>query len=128
MFPSFSAKTENVVYDFGTRVLAFRTKKEVAADQGATWLQHVKVRCLGEQFYIAGEWCVLPNGTENPRKGVVYWYLLSEIEQIQEFPNLESARLSWQAYQRLQSAEAMLQTSSHVSELAEPVTGERPGN
>ena len=84
MFRSLFARADNVEYDFGERVVALRTKREVAADQGGGWLQRVKIRRLGDQVYLTGEVCDDPAGSQNPYKGVVFWFLLSEIEQMRE--------------------------------------------
>lgn len=101
MFRSLFGKKGVVEHDFGTRVLAIRTRKEVAADRGGYWFHRVKIRRLGDQFFFTGEVCDSPGNPENPYKGVVFWYLLSEIEQMREFASMEAAMENWQAYQRL---------------------------
>jgi hypothetical protein len=101
VFRSLFGKNGVDEYDFGTRVVAIRTRKEVTADRGGYWFHRVKIRRLGDQLFFTGEVCDSPEGTENPYKGVVFWYLLSEIEQMREYTSMVSAVESWQACQRL---------------------------
>lgn len=96
MFRSLFAKNGVVEYDFGSRVVAMRTKKEVAADQGGTWLHRAKVQRLGNQFFLTGEWCDSSRTSKNPYIGVVFWYRLSEIGQLREYASFEQAMECWQ--------------------------------
>jgi hypothetical protein len=114
------AQSEAIVYDFGARVVSLRTKKEVAANEGGWWFERVKIRRVGNQFYLTGEICDHPGGIENPYKGVVFWYMLSEIEQMREFPTYEAAIKSWQATQKLSGAGVQQQKGSRTSEAAQP--------
>src|SRR5262249_49917598 len=92
---------DSIRYEFAPQaVVAVRTKKDVTASQGGYWFQHVKIRLLGDQFFLTGEVCEHPGGAENPYKGVVFWYLLSEIEQMREFASLEAAYHSWEVHQK----------------------------
>jgi hypothetical protein len=104
VFGSLFTAPDNGERDFGSHVVSLRTKKEVAANQGGYWFHRVKIRRLGDQFYFTGEVCDHPSGVENPYKGVVFWYLLSEVEQMREFPSLEAAINSWQTSERLSAA------------------------
>jgi hypothetical protein len=100
VFRSLFGKTRDIEVDFGRRVIAVRTKKEAAADKGGCWSKRAKIRRLGDQSFFTGELCDSPKDTENPYKGVVFWYLLSQIEELREFASMESAIECWQAYER----------------------------
>jgi hypothetical protein len=122
-----SAKTDNVEYDFGTRIVALRTKKEVVADKGGYWLQRAKIRRVGDQFFLTGEACDNADGAKNPYRGVVFWFMLSEIEQMREYPDLDSAWKSWRASLEMSATGITCQPGLNTGESAKPpATADRP--
>ena len=128
MFHSLFAGNGGVEYNFGEHIVAMRTKQEVVTERGGCWFHRVTIRRLGGLSYFTGEVFDPPEGMENPYRGVVFWYLLSEVEQMREYTNREAALESLRAYERWSRRAGKLSDADSTAVAPEPgATHDRPG-
>jgi hypothetical protein len=86
-------------HDFGDKVMVVTMKtKGPDGESGGGYLEKVKVRKLGDQFFVVGQY---RRGKPEWPATMVFWFPLSEVIQMHEYDSWEDAEKVHEAWKKL---------------------------